>query len=256
MEVLYQKEGGIATVTINRQKAYNALNGAVIKRLGEIFVELEPDDDVRAVIITGAGQKAFVAGADVKEVAEAGKARPALIKKGQELFTMIRTSGKVVIAAINGFALGGGCELALACDVRFAAENANFALPEAKLGLMPGYGGTQLLPRLVGTGRAKYLMFSGDMISAQEAYQFGLVDRVFKTETLMDEARKFAEKVVANGPLAIRAIKRALQGGIELALQDALDLEFREYTRVALSSDAEEGMRAFMEKKSPSFKGK
>jgi enoyl-CoA hydratase len=256
MEVLYQKESGIATATISREKAYNVLNGAVIKRLGEIFLELESDDAVRAVIITGAGQKAFVAGADVKEIAEAGQARPALIKKGQELLTMIRISSKVVIAAINGFALGGGCELALACDVRFAAENAKFALPEAKLGLMPGYGGTQLLPRLVGTGRAKYMMFSGEMISAQEAYQFGLVDRVFTTETLMDEVRKFAEKVVANGPLAIRGIKRAVQGGIELAMQDALDLEFKEYTGVALSSDAEEGMRAFLEKKSPSFKGK
>jgi enoyl-CoA hydratase len=255
MEVLYQKEDRFATITISRERAYNALNRAIIKRLGEIFFELESDDAVGAVIITGAGQKAFVAGADIKEIVEAGQERPALIKKGQEVFTMIRNSSKVVIAAINGFALGGGCELALACDVRFAAENAKFALPEAKLGLMPGYGGTQLLPRLVGTGRAKYMMFSGDMISAEEAYQFGLVDRISKAETLMDEVRQFAEKVVANGPLAIRGIKRALRGGIELALEDALDLEFTEYTRVALSSDAEEGMRAFMEKKSPSFRG-
>ena len=256
MEVMLETKGRIAVVTINREKAYNALNMAVIRELEEAFAKLESDDEVRVVIITGAGREAFVAGADVKEIEEAGEGRPTLIKKGREVFMMIRNSNKVVIAAINGFALGGGCELAMACDVRFAAENAKFALPEAKLGLMPGYGGTQLLPRLVGMGRAKYMMFSGVMISAQEAYHFGLADRVCQPEKLMEEVQEFAEKVVANGPISIRAIKRAIEGGIELALEDALDFEFREYTRVSLSSDAEEGMRAFIEKKPPCFQGK
>jgi enoyl-CoA hydratase len=256
MEVLLEKKNGIAVATVNREKAYNALNAAVLKRLEEIFIEIELDDSVRVVIITGAGQKAFVAGADVKEIKEAGQGRPALIKKGLETFTRVRNSTKVVIAAVNGFALGGGCELAMACDVRFAAENAKFALPEAKLGLMPGYGGTQLLPRLVGTGRAKYMMFSGEMISAQEAYQFGLVDRVCPPEKLLEEVRGFAEKVLATGPIAIRVIKRSIDNGIQLTLEDALDLEFREYTGVSLSGDAEEGMKALLEKRTPFFKGR
>jgi enoyl-CoA hydratase len=179
-----------------------------------------------------------------------------LIKKGQEVLSRIRNSTKVVIAAVNGFALGGGCELAMACDVRFAAENASFALPEAKLGLMPGYGGTQLLPRLVGIGRAKYMIFSGDMISARDAYQFGLVDRVCPPEKLMEEVQKFAEKVLANGSPSIRAIKRSIEKGVELTLQDALDFELKEYTRISLSGDAEEGMKALLEKRTPLFKGR
>jgi len=256
MEVVYEKEGGIAIATINRENAYNALSRAVFNRIEEIFAELELDDSVRAVIMTGAGQKAFVAGADIKEIREAGQGRPALIKKGQEVLAKIRNSTKVVIAAVNGYALGGGCELAMACDVRFAAENAKLGLPEATLGLMPGFGGTQLLSRLVGVGRAKYMMFSGEIISAQEAYHWGLVERILPPEKLMEEAKRFAEKVVANGPMAIRAIKRLVNGGIEVALADALDLEFREYSRVSLSMDAEEGMQAFMEKRTPSFQGR
>jgi enoyl-CoA hydratase len=256
MEVLLDKKRGIVVATINREKAYNALNAAVLKRLEEVFIEFESDDSVRVVIITGAGQKAFVAGADVKEIKEAGQGRPTLIKEGQEVLTRIRNSTKVVIAAVNGFALGGGCELAMACDLRFAAETARFALPEAKLGLMPGYGGTQLLPRLVGIGRAKYMLFSGEMISAQDAYQFGLVDKVCQPEKLMEEVREFAEKVLSNGPIAIRAIKRTIENGVGLALDDALDLEFREYTGVSLSGDAEEGMKALLEKRTPFFKGR
>jgi enoyl-CoA hydratase len=208
------------------------------------------------VIMTGAGEKAFVAGADVKEIKEAGQDRHALIKRGQEILTMIRNSSKVVIAAVNGYALGGGCELALSCDIRFASENARFALPEAKLGLMPGYGGTQLLTRTVGTSRAKYMMFSGAMLSADEAFQFGLVEKVCAKETLMEEVKTFAQRVTNNGPMAVRGIKVAIDGGIERSLKDALDFEFEEYTRVAYSDDAEEGMTAFMEKRSPSFKGK
>jgi len=256
MDVIIEKKGPIATITINREKAYNALNRSVMETLAQTFRELEEDQGVMVVIMTGAGEKVFVAGADVKEIMEAGQERPALIKKGQEVLTMIRNSSKVVIAAVNGYALGGGCELALSCDIRFASENARFALPEAKLGLMPGYGGTQLLSRFVGTSRAKYMMFSGDMLSTDEAFQFGLVEKVCAGEKLMEEVNAFAQKIIKNGPLAVKGIKKAVDGGIERSLDEALDIEFEEYIKVALSSDAEEGMSAFMEKKSPIFQGK
>ncbi|MBW1799379.1 MAG: enoyl-CoA hydratase/isomerase family protein, partial [Deltaproteobacteria bacterium] len=225
MDVIFEKEGPIATITINREKALNALNGSVMETLAEIFRDLEEDGEVMVVIMTGAGEKAFVAGADVKEIKDAGQERPALIKRGQEVLTMIRNSSKVVIAAVNGYALGGGCELAMSCDIRFASENARFALPEAKLGLMPGYGGTQMLSRIVGTSRAKYIMFSGDMLSANEAFQFGLAEKVCSKETLMEEVKAFAHKVTKNGPMAVRGIKMAIDGGIERTLNNALDFE-------------------------------
>jgi enoyl-CoA hydratase len=161
-----------------------------------------------------------------------------------------------VIAAVNGFALGGGCELALACDIRIASENARFGFPEVKLGLMPGYGGTQLLSRLTGVGRAKYMMFSGEMITAHEAYQFGLVDKVVSSDTLIEEVNILIKKISTNGPFAVKACKRAIDHGIQLLLDDALRLELQEYDKVAHSKDAEEGIVAFLEKRRPSFKGK
>ena len=162
----------------------------------------------------------------------------------------------MVIAAVNGFALGGGCELALACDIRIASENARFGFPEVKLGLMPGYGGTQLLPRLTGMGRAKYVIFSGEMFTAVEAYQFGLVDKVVSSDTLIEEVSVLAKKIAANGPFAVKACKRAINHGIQLLLDDALRLELQEYDKVAHSKDAEEGIAAFLEKRRPSFEGK
>jgi len=232
------------------------LNHRVMTRLNQIFSELEDDEEVLVVVITGAGQKAFVAGADVKEIKEAGDQRTEVIRKGQEVLSKIRKSSKVVIAAINGFALGGGCELAMACDIRIASENAKIGLPETKLGLMPGYGGTQLLPRLIGTARAKYIILTGEMITAAEAYQFGLVEKVYNNESLMDEVNKLAKKIGSNGPLAVKACKRAVNRGIELCLDDALQLELGEYDKVAHSMDAEEGLRAILEKKTPTFEGK
>jgi enoyl-CoA hydratase len=255
-EILFKKEGRVAYVIINREKSLNALNHRVITRFEEIFSELEHDDEVIVVVITGAGRKAFVAGADVKEIKEAGDKRTELIQKGQEIFSKIRNSSKVVIAAVNGFALGGGCELALACDIRIASENAKFGFPEAKLGLMAGYGGTQLLPRLLGVGKAKYLMFTGDMLTAAEAYQFGLVEKVCSSETLMEEVNTLARKISTNGPFALKACKRAINGGSVLPLDDALKLELEEYGKVAHSSDAEEGINAFLEKKTPIFQGR
>ena len=255
-EVLFEKEGSIAYITINREKALNALNSSVMMRLDQLFSELEHRDDVIVVVITGRGQKAFIAGADVKEIREAGRERTDLISKGQKTFSKIRNSSKVVIAAVNGYALGGGCELAMACDIRIASENARFGFPEVKLGLMAGYGGTQLLPRLIGAGRAKYVMFTGETLTAAEAYQFGLVEMVCNRESLAEEAKKTATKIVANGPFAIKTCKRAINLGSQLPLDNALQLELREYDKVASSKDAEEGLAAFLDKRKPVFQGK
>lgn len=250
------KEGNVAYITIHREESLNALNGSILMKLDQIFSDLEYDDEVLVVAITGAGDKAFVAGADVREIKEAGDKRTELITKGQQIFSKIRNSSKVVIAAVNGFALGGGCELALACDIRIASENARFGFPEVKLGLMPGYGGTQLLPRLTGMGRAKYVIFSGEMFTAVEAYQFGLVDKVVSSDTLKEEVSALAKKIAANGPFAVKACKRAINHGIQLLLDDALRLELQEYNKVSDSKDAEEGITAFLEKRRPNFKGK
>jgi len=255
-EILFKKEGAIAYITINREKALNALNTGIMMRLDQIFSELEREDEIIVVVITGAGQKAFVAGADIKEIKEAGDGRSEFIRKGQKILSKIRNASKVVIAAINGYALGGGCELAMVCDIRIASENAKFGFPEVKLGLMAGYGGTQLLPRLIGPGRAKYVMFTGEMLTAAEAYQLGLVEKVCRSEELMEEVNTLAKKISSNGPLAIRACKGAINGGIQLPLDHALKLELQEYDKVARSKDAEEGIVAFLERKTPSFRGK
>ena len=255
MDVTYKKEGALAFITINREKAYNALNRSVLGRIQEIFKVLEKDREVMVVIITGAGQKAFIAGADLKEIKNATN-RPELIKEGKKAISSLRNSNKAVIAAINGYALGGGMELALSCDLRIASENAKFGFPEAGLGLIPGYGGTQLTPRLLGAGKAKYLMFTGDMISASEAYEMGLVEKVFKSEKLMEEVTEIAEKISTKGPLAIKAIKNAVKDGMHLSTDAAMEIELREYATVAHSEDADSGMHAFIEKKTPIFKGR
>lgn len=255
-ELIFKKVGPIATLTINREKALNALNRDVLLKMEEIFSALEHEDGVVVVVITGSGRKAFVAGADVKEIKEAGNKRTEFICKGQEILFKIRNSEKVVIAAINGYALGGGFELALACDIRIASESARFGFPEVKLGLMPGYGGTQFLPRLAGIGKANYIIFSGEMLTAMEAYQFGLIEKVVSSDTLMEEVNTLAQKIASNGSFAVRACKRAINKGIELSIVDALRLELEEYDRVSHSQDAEEGISAFLEKRTPTFKGR
>jgi len=256
MDVVLNKHGPLAYLTINREKVYNALDSAIMERLEKIFLELEHDEAVMVVGITGAGHKAFVSGADVGEIKEAGDTRTNLIKKGQEVFSKIRNSSKVVIAAVNGYALGGGCELAMSCDIRIASDNAKFGLTETKLGLMPGYGGTQLLPRLVGMGAAKYLIFSGEMITAREAYRLGLVEKVCNSETLMEEVDELAKKISSNGHFAVKACKRAMNVGTQLSLDDALRLEIEIYDKVARSADAEKGIAAFLEKRAPTFKAR
>jgi enoyl-CoA hydratase len=255
-EISFRKEDGVAYVTIKREEALNALKWSIMQGLDELFAALEKDDKVVAVVITGAGQKSFVAGADVKEIQDAGEGRTVLITKGQQIFSTIRNSSKVVLAAINGYALGGGLELALACDIRIASDSARFGLPEAKLGLMPGYGGTQMLSRLAGTGMAKWMMFTGEMLTAAEALQCGLVQKVCSREALLEEAGSMAKKIAVNGPFALRAIKRAINRGIELDLDTALKVELEEYDKVAHSQDAMKGMEAFFAKKNPVFTGR
>lgn len=254
--VLFRQEGAVAYITINREEALNALNDSIMKALDGIFLKLEQDESVMVVVISGAGQKAFIAGADVREIKAAGKGRTAFIRGGQHILSRIRTSSKVVIAAVNGYALGGGCELALACDIRIASDNAKFGLPEATLGVMAGYGGTQLLARLIGPGRTKYVMFTGAMLSAEEAYRFGLVEKVCSKETLMAEVGTIARKISSCGPLSIKGCKRAVDEGIELPLHKALEFELELYDEVASSRDAEEGLSAFLEKRKPVFTGK
>lgn len=255
-EVILRKEGKVAYLLIHREKALNALNLNVMTRLDQIFSELENDEEVIVIIITGVGSKAFVAGADIKEIKEAGDKRTEFIQRGQEIFFKIRNSSKVVIAAVNGYALGGGCELAMACDIRIASENAKLGFPETTLGLMPGYGGTQFLPRLIGMGKAKHMIFTGESLTAMEAYQFGLVEKVCSRENLMDEIDRIAKKIASNGPFAVKACKRAIHKGMELSLEQALRIEMEEYDRVARSKDAEEGLTSFMEKKPPTFTGR
>ncbi len=254
--VILKKEGAVAHITINREEALNALNDSILQKIDAIFGNLERDDSVIVVVITGAGEKAFIAGADVREIKQAGKGRTAFITKGQHVLSRVRKSTKVVIAAVNGYALGGGCELALACDFRIASDNAKFGLPESTLGVMAGYGGTQLLTRLVGPGRAKYMMLSGAMLTAAEAYQFGLVDKVCGKEALMGEADALAKKIALCGPLSLRGTKRAIDEGIEMPLEDALRFELEIYDKVSNSQDAEEGLSAFLEKRKPLFRGK
>jgi enoyl-CoA hydratase len=255
MEIVVERKGPVVHLVINRPEVFNALNRGVLEELGSIFQALEGDKSAIVVLIRGAGEKAFVAGADIREIKEAGRKRVDLIREGQRVFSLIRKSAKVVLAVVNGYALGGGCELALSCDIRLASENSRFAFPEPKLALMPGFGGTQLLPRLVGVGRAKWMLLTGQMIDAQEAFRIGLVDRVFPPEKLLEEAQALADRISGLGPMALRGIKRAIERGMHLSLDEALECELDEYGIVAVTQDAEEGMDAFTERRTPIFRG-
>jgi enoyl-CoA hydratase len=248
---------GIALVTINRPDKLNALSAAVIAELRDAFERIEKETAIRAAILTGAGEKAFVAGADIKELAGSSPVEMrASARRGQAAFRMLETSSKPSVAAINGFALGGGLELAMACTVRFASENARMGQPEVKLGLIPGYGGSQRLPRLVGRGRALELLLAGEPITAAEAYRIGLVNAVVPQAELLNYSRAWLGKVLANAPVAVALAMEAVDVGLDAGLEDGLKLEAASFGLCASTEDCREGTRAFLEKRKPAFAGK
>ena len=255
--ILVERDGGVATVTINRPKVLNALSTQTLDELRRAILALKYDEDVRVVIITGSGDKSFIAGADINELSQqtpiAGRE---LALRGQHVFDLIENMGKPVIAAINGYALGGGCELALACTIRIAADTAKLGQPEINLGIIPGYGGSQRLSRLVGRGRALELLLTGDQISAAEAYRLGLVNRVVTGANLIGEARKLAQALAAKAPIAVRYIIDAVNKGLQMPLPDAQVFEATLFGLVAATEDMREGTKAFLEKRKPEFKGK
>ena len=255
--VIYDKKGPVAYVTLNRPKVLNALNKATINELRAAFEDARDDSAVHGVILTGAGEKAFAAGADIAEIANntAVEAEEAT-RRGQALTDLIETLGKPVIAAVNGFALGGGCELTMSCSIRIAAESAKFGQPEVKLGVIPGYGGTQRLPRLVGKGRALKLILSGDIIDAAEAYRIGLVDELEPDTHVIDRAETVLKKIMANAPLSVRYALEAVNKGLETSVAEGLLLEASLFAICASTDDKKEGTSAFLEKRSPNFRGK
>ena len=247
---------GLAIVTIDRPEALNALNNALLTELKEMFTELSDDETVRAVILTGAG-KAFVAGADIAAMnAMTPIEGRQMMVLGHSVMDLIEEMEKPVIAAVNGFALGGGCELSMACDIRIASEKAKFGQPETGLGIIPGFGGTQRLPRLVGRSMAKYLLFTSDVIGAQRAEQIGLVEMVVPAESLMEEAEKVARKIMANGPIAVGLVKKAVNKGYDLPIKEATQLEIELETVAFATEDKTEGMTAFQEKRDKHFVNK
>ena len=245
----------IATITVNRPDKLNALNDATMTELGRAIDEVRGDSSVGGVIVTGAG-RAFVAGADIAELrAKSKKEMHELARRGQEVFRRFETSPKPVVAAVNGFALGGGCELALACHVRIASEHAKFGQPEVKLGIIAGYGGTQRLPRIVGKGRALQLLLTGEIIDANEAYRIGLANQVVASGALMEAARGMIKAMLANGPLALARSIDVVNDGLDMPLDKATELEARLFAELAATEDMREGTSAFLEKRAPTFRG-
>jgi len=254
--LLLAREGAVALLTINRPQVLNALNVRTLEELGEAIAELGADGDVRAVVITGAGEKAFAAGADITELAAmTPPAAQAHARRGQQVFAAIENLGKPVIAAINGFALGGGCELAMACTLRLAATNARLGQPEVNLGLLPGFGGTQRLTRLAGRGVALEMLLTGRHVTADEAERIGLVHRVVPPADLLTAARALAGELASKAPVAMRFIIDAVHGGQDVSLEQGTVLEASLFGLVFATADMREGTRAFLEKRKPSFRG-
>ncbi len=254
--LLFEVRDAVATVTVNRSEKLNALNAAVIAELGDAADRIGKQPAIRGAILTGAGPKAFVAGADIGEIAAQGpvdgKARAL---EGQRVFRRLERCGKPVIAAVNGFALGGGCELAMACHLRVASDQARFGQPEVKLGIGPGYGGTVRLPRRVGKGRALELLLTGQIIDAQEAYRIGLVNRVVPADRLMSESEQLLRSILENGPLAVQACLEAVDSGLDVGVDEALLLEANLFGLLSGTADMREGTAAFAAKRKPAFKG-
>jgi len=255
--IILEKKNAIAYVTVNRPKVLNALNMATMEELRAAFHDIKNDKDIRVVIFTGAGEKAFIAGADISELAKqdavTGKE---YTHRGQSVLNLIENLGKPVICCINGFALGGGCELALACTLRIASRNAKLGQPEVKLGIIPGYGGSQRLPRLCGKGVAHELILTGEMISADEALRVGLVNRVVEPGELLATAEAIAKKIIANAPFAVKYALEAVERGMEMPQEEGLYLEATLFGLCCATQDMREGTRAFLEKRPPKFEGR
>ncbi len=255
--LLYDVAADLARITINRPDKLNALNATVIAELDQAVAAIERDPAVGGVVLTGAGPKAFVAGADIAEIAQQGPIEgKARALAGQRVFRRLERCGKPVVAAVNGFALGGGCELAMACHLRVAVEGARFGQPEVRLGIGPGYGGTVRLPRLVGRGRALELLLTGQMIDAQEALRIGLVNRVVPADRLLPESEQLLRSILENGPLAVRACLEAVDAGLDVGLEEALLLEANLFGLLSGTADMKEGTTAFLAKRKPEFRGR
>lgn len=254
--LIFEVKEGIGYVTMNRPKALNALNNEVISELDILFTNIENDDDVKIVILTGAG-RAFVAGADIAHMSQLGPLEGRdMVIKGQRVMEKIENLSKPVIAAINGFSLGGGCELAMSCDIRIASDAAKFGQPEVNLGIIPGYGGTQRLPRLVGKGVAKKLIMTAEIIDANEALRIGLVDEVVAADELMNEAEKLAKTIMQKAPIAVKMAKAAINHGMNTDLKTGIQLEAEAFSNSFVSEDRVEGMKAFLEKRDAVFKNR
>jgi enoyl-CoA hydratase len=255
--LLYEKKDGIAYVTLNRPKVLNALNRKTVEELQDALVDARGDDSVRVLILTGAGEKSFVAGADIGELAQqtpvSGRETSLF---GQGVFHLLETMGKPSICAINGFALGGGCELALACTIRIASKTAKLGQPEVKLGIIPGYGGSQRLARLCGKGVAQELCLTGEMIGAEDALRIGLVNHIYEPAELLPAAEAMAKKIIANAPLAVKYTMEAIERGMEMGQEEGLFLEATLFGLVCTTEDMREGTKAFLEKRPGQFKGK
>jgi len=255
--IKFEKEGVVATVTIDRPKALNALNDETIAELDHCFVSIAGDSSILCVILTGGGDKSFIAGADINELAVCdvitGRVKA---DRGQSLLFKIENLPQPVIAVVNGFALGGGCEIAMACDIRLASEKAKIGQPEVNLGIIPGFGGTQRLARLVGRGKAKQMTFTGDFVGAAEAYRIGLVDEVYPPDELMAKAKEMANKIASKGPLAVKAAKESINLGLDVDLKSGCEHEAALFAGLFASEDKTEGTNAFLEKRKAEFKGK
>ncbi len=255
--LLYEKRDGIAFITFNRPKVLNALNRKTVEELRDALIDARDDASVRVLILTGAGEKSFVAGADISELAQ----RTAVDGKdfalfGQSVVHLLETMGKPSICAINGFALGGGCEVAMCCSIRLASKNAKIGQPEVKLGIIPGYGGTQRLARLCGKGVAHELCLSGEMIGAEEAQRIGLVNHVYELAELLPAAEALAKKIIANAPLAVKYTMEAIERGLEMPQEEGLFLEASLFGLACATEDMREGTKAFLEKRAAKFEGK
>ncbi len=255
--IMFETTDGISTITFNRPKALNALNSDLLDELDRALQDISGNEEIRVLVLTGAGEKAFVAGADITELAKLDTlSAKVFINKGLSIINKIAELPIPAIAAVNGFALGGGLEIAMACDFIYASTSARFGQPEINLGLIPGYGGTQRLPRIIGIGRAKELLLTGKMISAEEAYRLGIVNRILAPDALMGEAINIAREMAIKGKVALRAIKQAVNYGLNVDLASGLRIETDAFAVCLASSDAKEGTSAFLEKRKPLFKGR